>query len=203
MTEPTTTIVDMLRHGEPVGGKRYRGQVDDPLSERGWKQMRKAVGKRRPADVIVTSPLTRCRAFAEEVVRAHDLPLEVDGRFMEVGFGEWEGRTAKELMDADPEVLMRFWSDPIANTPPGAEPLTEFRDRVVAAWDDLLARHAGRQVLVVGHAGSMRMVIRHVLEMPLANVFRLQVGYAATARLRVDTQDGISHPRLAFLDAGK
>jgi len=32
----TTTTIDLLRHGEPVGGKRYRGQIDDPLSEKGW-----------------------------------------------------------------------------------------------------------------------------------------------------------------------
>ncbi|MEK6748901.1 MAG: histidine phosphatase family protein, partial [Pseudomonadota bacterium] len=39
-----TTVVDMIRHGEPVGGKRYRGHRDDPLSDIGWRQMREAVG---------------------------------------------------------------------------------------------------------------------------------------------------------------
>ena len=36
---PVTTI-DLIRHGEPVGGRRYRGgRMDDPLSEKGWAQM--------------------------------------------------------------------------------------------------------------------------------------------------------------------
>ena len=202
MEEHVTTVVDLLRHGEPVGGKRYRGQVDDPLSGLGWEQMRAAAGGDGPWDVVVTSPLSRCRAFAEEVAERQGLPLEVEERVMEVGFGDWEGRTAEELMAEDGEVLMRFWSDPVNNTPPGAEPLTAFRDRVVAAWQELLARHAGRHVLVVGHAGSMRMVMRHVLEMPLDRVFRLQVNYAATARIRVDRHGDLEHPRLVFLDAG-
>ena len=33
------TVIDLIRHGEPVGGRRYRGHIDDPLSERGWQQM--------------------------------------------------------------------------------------------------------------------------------------------------------------------
>lgn len=38
------TTVDLLRHGEPEGGQMFRGAVDDPLSPRGWEQMRSAVG---------------------------------------------------------------------------------------------------------------------------------------------------------------
>ena len=38
------TTIDLIRHGEPVGGRKYRGQTDDPLSEKGWAQMWAAVG---------------------------------------------------------------------------------------------------------------------------------------------------------------
>jgi alpha-ribazole phosphatase/probable phosphoglycerate mutase len=37
------TTLDLLRHGESVGGRKYRGQTDDPLSEKGWAQMRDVV----------------------------------------------------------------------------------------------------------------------------------------------------------------
>ena len=41
MSPIVSTRLDYLRHGEPVGGSRFRGNgVDDPLSERGWQQMR-------------------------------------------------------------------------------------------------------------------------------------------------------------------
>ena len=40
------TIVDLIRHGEPAGGQRYRGhRVDDPLTEKGWSQMWNSVGE--------------------------------------------------------------------------------------------------------------------------------------------------------------
>ena len=39
----TITTIDLIRHGEPVGGKKFRGSTDDPLSELGWQQMTAAV----------------------------------------------------------------------------------------------------------------------------------------------------------------
>lgn len=36
----TGTLIDLIRHGEPAGGRRYRGHgLDDPLTEKGWSQM--------------------------------------------------------------------------------------------------------------------------------------------------------------------
>lgn len=199
MSSATTTI-DLIRHGEPVGGRRYRGQVDDPLSEKGWRQMREAVADHCPWQRIVSSPLIRCAAFAEELAKRHGLPLQLEPRLQEIGFGEWEGKTADELLAQDPQCLWRFYRDPLNNTPPGAETLAAFRDRVIAAWDELLQQHAGRHVLVVGHAGMMRMILRHVLDMPLERVFRLQVANACITRIEVDGHGPDALPRLLFHD---
>jgi alpha-ribazole phosphatase/probable phosphoglycerate mutase len=181
-----------------VGGSKYRGQTDDSLSEKGWVQMRAAIGDRRPWNMILTSPLTRCRAFAEELAARLALPLGIDARLMEVGFGEWEGRTAEELLAADPERLARFWNDPMRHAPPGGETLVAFRDRILAAWEDILVRHAGRHVLIVGHAGTIRIVVCHVLDMPLDRLFRIQVPNAGITRIQVDINDTGILPRLVF-----
>ena len=193
-----STTLDLMRHGTPVGGHKYRGQIDDPLSAEGWAQMRAAVAGQCPWDVIISSPLLRCVEFARELAQRHDLVLELDDRLKEIGFGEWEGCTATELMQAQPDLLMQFWIDPLNHTPPGAETVAAFRDRVVAAWDQLLSRHRGRHLLVVGHAGMVRMIVRHVLEMPLANLFRIQVPNAGLTRIRVDDDGERVLPRLLF-----
>ena len=73
MTQSVTTTLDLLRHGEPVGGSRYRGQTDDPLSDKGWAQMRDAVGDVHPWDHIITSPLSRCSDFAHELAARHNI----------------------------------------------------------------------------------------------------------------------------------
>jgi alpha-ribazole phosphatase/probable phosphoglycerate mutase len=191
-------MVDLLRHGEPVGGRRYRGQTDDPLSEKGWSQMRAAIGDRHDWQVIVSSPLSRCAAFARELSARHDIPLETDARLKEIGFGEWEGRTPEELASRDAGLLARFLDDPIANAPDGAEALADFRARIAAAWDDLLARHGGKRVLLVGHAGVVRMVMSLVLDIPLARVFRMHVPNAALTRIRVERAGARVFPQLLF-----
>jgi alpha-ribazole phosphatase/probable phosphoglycerate mutase len=196
------TLVDLLRHGEPVGGRRYRGQIDDPLSEKGWRQMRAATAGDAPWSAIVSSPLARCRAFAGTLAGETGLPLGFDERLKEVGFGVWEGRTADELKAEDPERVFRFKRDPVANRPEGAENLDAFHARVVAAYEDILARHAGGHVLVVAHAGVMRMVIAHVLGFEPAHAYRLQIGSAAMARLRVEQAGAERHAALLYLTPG-
>lgn len=193
-----STTVDLIRHGEPVGGRRYRGQTDDPLSEKGWAQMLAAVGEARPWDVIVSSTLSRCLAFARELSARHRLPLETDPRLREIGFGTWEGRTPEELTAIDPQLIERFREDPVANRPEGAEPLADFAARVSAAWHEVVARHAGRHVLIVAHAGVIRTVVGQALEVPLHRVFRISVPTAGISRICVRQRGAELVPELIF-----
>ena len=198
MNKPSITTIDLIRHGEPVGGKRYRGHIDDPLSEKGWAQMRSAVADHHPWDAIVCSSLSRCRDFAEELAARHALPVNADARFMEIGFGDWEGRTAAELIENDPQALYRFWSDPVNNTPPNAETLADFETRVLNGWNEVVKNNHGQRVLLVGHAGVIRMIVSHVLDMPLDRMFRLQVALAGLSRIEVEGEGSTALPRLVF-----
>ncbi len=47
------TTIDLMRHGEPIGGKKYRGQSNDPLSGKGWEQMWAAVGIIIPGSILL------------------------------------------------------------------------------------------------------------------------------------------------------
>ena len=160
--------------------------------------MRAAVGNHCPWQSIVSSSLSRCAEFARELSARHRLPLEIDARLVELGFGAWEGRTPEELTAADPETLNRFRRDPVVHAPPGAEPLAAFHERIISAWDSLLEHHGGKHVLVVAHAGVIRMVVAHVLNVPLKHLFRLQVPNAGITRIRVEEQGGLQFPQLLF-----
>lgn len=193
-----TTIVDLIRHGEPVGGRKYRGQIDDPLSDKGWQQMRDAVADHRPWDRILTSPLLRCSEFARELAQRHQLPLHTEPRFKEIGFGEWEGKTAAEIKASAPDFLQRFWQDPVAHRPQGAEPMQTFYERVSQAWQDLLAQHSGQHILVVCHAGVIRASLLYLLAIPMQHVFRIQVSNAGITRIELEQFEGQWFPRLLF-----
>ena len=179
----TGTRVDLMRHGETEGGERYRGSTDDVLSPRGWEQMRAAVGEACPWTCIISSPLKRCAKFAAELAQRHALPLELDARLQEIHFGAWEGKTAAELLVSHPEQLARFWNDPLQNPPPGAEPLPHFEARVLAAWNEHLARQAGKQVLIITHGGPIRMIVGHMQGLSWLERLGMNVPHASVVSL--------------------
>lgn len=162
----------------------YRGGIDHPLSERGWQQMRSATAQAEPWQQIISSPLTRCRDFAEELATRLGLPCTIDDRLREVGFGSWEGKTGDQLRANDPDRLKRFYHDPVGERPEGAEPLDAFLGRVGAAIDAVREQHPGQHTLLVCHAGVIRAAIAHTLNAPLAALYRLDVANAALTRLK-------------------
>jgi broad specificity phosphatase PhoE len=181
------TLVDFLRHGEPVGGRRYRGDgADDPLSEKGWQQMWASVGEQPPWQRVVSSPMQRCSAFAEALVEKHRLPLRIEPRFREVGVGRWEGLPHAEIEARWPEEYKAFYLNPYRNRPQGAEPLSAFGQRVADAFDALLQEHPGEHVLVVAHAGVIRAALGYVLQSDPAAWYRTRVDNAAITRFLHD-----------------
>ena len=195
---PIWTQIDLLRHGEPVGGRRYRGQTDDPLSDKGWQQMRAAVAGKNDWDVLYSSPLKRCVEFAQELSGRLLLPVKTDVRLKEIGFGAWEGRTPDEIRRDDPLRLENFWRNPVANRPEGAETLASFQARVSTAWAEICGAHPGQRVLIVGHAGITRMVLSLVLGSPAEHMFRIQVDNAGLTRIRIQGNGANAWPVLVF-----
>ncbi|MDH5632309.1 MAG: histidine phosphatase family protein [Gammaproteobacteria bacterium] len=181
----TETVIDLIRHGEPVGGRAYRGHgVDDPLSEKGWQQMWSAVGETYSWQKLFTSPMSRCREFAEALARRTGAIVIVDDRLKEIGFGAWEGRTPEQIQATDPDEYAGFYRDPVNNRPEGAEPLQGFRSRVVDAYENILADSDAGRILVVTHAGVIRALMTHVLQAPEAAMYRIKVTNASITRIR-------------------
>lgn len=177
-------IVDVIRHGEPLGGARYRGYgIDDPLSEKGWQQMWDAVGEASPWQHIVTSPLARCLEFAERLGERNGVPVTSVDDFREVGFGSWEGKTKAELIEWDAEAFEAFYRDPVAHRPPGAEPLEHFLKRVQNAFSRVVDAEQSEQMLVVAHAGVIRAILAGVLHLDAAAMYRVIVKNAGIMRL--------------------
>ena len=177
-------IVDLLRHGEPEGGQRYRGDgCDDPLSALGWAQMERAVAVDDGWQRVISSPMLRCRAFAERLAQAHGLPLGFAPDLREVGYGDWEGRTREALQRERPEEYRAFYADPVHARPQGAEPLAAFRRRVEAAFLQEVGSLEAERVLVVAHAGVIRALVGWVMAAPDARLFQLECDYASRTRL--------------------
>lgn len=191
------TIIDLIRHGEPVGGRKYRGYtIDDPLSEKGWTQMREAVGGYDKWDCIVSSPMLRCKAFAEELAEKNRIPLTIKNDFEEVGFGDWEGKSIDEVIASDPQGYEAFYLDPVNARPNKAEDLDVFFDRVVDSYNEVLQEHENQHCLIVAHAGVIRAVIAHILYATPLGMYRINVKNAGLVRIKY--KSGL--PKLDFVN---
>ncbi|MCG6965211.1 MAG: histidine phosphatase family protein [Chromatiaceae bacterium] len=183
MSQTNSTVLDYLRHGEPVGGSRFRGHgVDDPLSEKGWQQMRATAAAIDGWQRIVSSPMRRCVDFARWLSSERGLPLEVDPDLKEVGFGSWEGALRDQLRLQRRAEYDAFYADPVRCRPAGAEPLEVFAMRVAGVFDRLLASYPAQHTLVVCHAGVIRATLGHVIQAPPVNWYRTEVDNAALTR---------------------
>src|SRR5436190_22569107 len=97
-----------VRHGETDwnAARRYQGQRDMPMNERGRAQARRngeALRSFLPAIAeadFVASPLGRARETMAVLRTALDLAADdyrVDERLMELNYGHWEGQLQSDL----------------------------------------------------------------------------------------------------------
>lgn len=191
--------IDLLRHGEPQGGRMYRGQLDHPLSDKGWAEMRAAVAGKIHWDAIFHSPLVRCADFANELSQTLSIPAHADDRFKEIGFGAWEGKTRDDICTGDVGVLRRFYLDPVNNQPEGAERLRAFYLRVTAAWDEVVEQSDYENPVLIVHAGVIRAIVTHVLKAPLLSMYRMQIPSASLVTIKFSEE----RPPTVLFDANR
>lgn len=168
--------LDLIRHGEIEVKNTYCGMTDHKLTDVGWQQMLKACDRSNDWEKIITSPLSRCRFFAEHLANVLDLPLFIDERWQEMNFGRWDGLAASEIMTFDGKNLQRFWSNPYQICPPGGESLKIVQSRVLQAWKELV--HEQRNSLVITHGGPMRIIHCYVENYPISRLMNIPMPYA-------------------------
>lgn len=178
-------IIDLLRHGETELGGGLRGSLDDALTENGWAQMQAAVLGAGPWGRIVSSPLQRCARFAEGLAERLGLPLQLDADVQELHFGDWEGRSAAQVMETDAEGLGAFWDNPYTFTPPNGEPVAAFARRVSGALQRLHEQYAGERVLLVCHGGVIRLLLARARGLPREQLLQVTVAHGALHSVQV------------------
>ena len=204
VSEPTTTVVDLLRHGQPTSDGCLAGQFDAELTESGWQQMNSTMTEPQNYDLVISSPLLRCHTFAQYYCDQHNLPLIVNHQWQEMSFGDWDGISYSELHEQAPSALSDFWADPWNHTPPNGEPMIEFHHRVEKVWQQLLTDHAGKRVLLICHSGVIRMLFAMLLDIDLRKnivMSRFNIPYGCLSRIEVyRDEQGKTWPRLMFMN---
>ena len=159
-----STTVDLLRHGQCVGGEIVRGAIDVELTDEGWQQMRMSVESSSANwQRIVSSPLKRCRLFASTIANERQLPLTIIDDLREISFGAWEGRKWSDIALEEPEKMRDFWALESGVSPAGGESLASFNHRCKSGLNEVLDSHNGENILCVTHGGTIRMLLADTL----------------------------------------
>ncbi len=188
--EPSTqTIIELLRHGELEGADIFRGSTDDQLTDIGWQQMVSTIDGKDGWDIIITSPLSSCREFAEVIAQEDEIDLEINEQFKEIDFGEWEDKTPSQIIKEDADLLEAWWQSPTRVTPPAGEDFYDFRARVLKAYKELLREYEGKRILLVTHSGVIRVILMSILGMQDNRLFSLNIDYANFSKIQIEIDD--------------
>ncbi len=179
------TRLVVVRHGVTEWNRegRFQGHLDPPLSEVGRREA-DLVAERLAADDlarpkrIVSSSLARAAETAATIGRASGVGVKTDDRLMEIGQGEWEGRTHAELEVADAR-RYRAWRDAAGvRQPPGGESIDSAMARVGAVLEEFATADAGT-LCVVSHGGTIRVLARLLFDLADDRSWALDVDNAS------------------------
>jgi probable phosphomutase (TIGR03848 family) len=185
------TTVLLIRHGRTAANTsgilvgRTSGVELDEVGVKQAADVATRIGS-VPLRAIVTSPLRRCRQTAQalQAARADGCPTNVDQALVECGYGEWTGRSLREL--SKDKLWRSVQQQPSAVQFPGGESMTEMSSRAVGAirgWDRRLAADYGENAVwaAISHGDVIKAILADALGMHLDSFQRLMVDPASVS----------------------
>lgn len=179
------TRIYLWRHPEVLGSEdgKFWGQTDVALTKHG-KDQQKAVANymaQRELSSIYCSDLQRTHLVADAIARAFKPRKQVTAlpQLRELCLGQWEGMTYQEIDQKYPGALTQRAEDLAGYRIEGGESLHDLAERVMPAFQEIVAENEGGRICIVAHAGVNRVILTKVMGAPLDRIFRLDQAYAA------------------------
>jgi broad specificity phosphatase PhoE len=183
----------LVRHGQTAWNHtgRIQGHTDVPLDTVGQQQAQQVarwLAERVHAPLAVyTSDLQRALQTAEAIATRLNVPLHPTPALRERHWGAWEGLTREEVIERYPNHHFTYLYDPLGGTPPEAEPMTDFWDRVQQFAHHLYEQHSEGELIVVGHGGSLRIMLCDALAGDIQTYRRIRLDNTSVSAIeRVD-----------------
>ena len=126
------------------------------------------------ADILFTSALKRAKESGVILARSLGLNPVADERLNELDLGDWEGKTAGELMQKADKRYLKWMSGEWV-TPPNGESVQSLRKRIRDFLKDILGDHPNKNIIAVSHAGPLRMILLEALKIPSKHIFQYRI----------------------------
>ena len=195
-SDEVPTMIYLIRHGETVLTPMRKfsgvGPLDPELTEDGLAQAERVadeVAKLKP-DFLVSSPLQRTRQTAEAIAKKTGLEIVFDESWLELSFGEWDGKAIEEVRTEHPDQY-QAWLNSSSYRPGGGESYDEAASRIDAALEELVARYPGKQVAVVTHNGAIKSAVNLAIGGPNDGVFHMDASPCSISTISIWPSDGL------------
>ena len=154
----------VMRHGETEWNtqKRYQGQLNSPLTERGSLKLKeqKEVLPEGPFTKVYCSPLGRCRQTLE-ILNPPAHKICFDDRLMEFHLGVLQGKTHDQVSPRHQEQQKILWENPEHFNLEGAESFDALEERVSELLKEVCSQEG--PILLISHTIIIKMIFK-VLE---------------------------------------
>jgi probable phosphoglycerate mutase len=176
-------VLIIVRHGrtEANAAGLLLGRLDPDLDAEGRQQAAAVAATIDRADRIVSSPLARTRETAEAISLATGTAVEVDDRWIELDYGEFDGMPLVDI----PPATWSSWRSDTSFCPPGGESLVALSERVRAALDELAVEALERDIVVVSHVSPIKAAVIWALGVEESVTWRMFLAPASITRIAV------------------
>jgi probable phosphomutase (TIGR03848 family) len=174
--KPPTRLVlvrhAVTEHTGPLLSGRMPG-ID--LSDKGVGQADATAQRlaKLPVAAVYASPIERTTQTAKQIAAHHGLDVISLPGVIEADYGDWTGGKIAELAKTDEWKVVQV--APSRAKFPNGETIREMQSRMIAALDDVVARHPNETVVVVSHADPIKSAIAHYSGMHLDLFQRVHV----------------------------
>lgn len=161
-----TSRFGLIRHAQTVWNrdKKIQGHSDSPLTTDGEKQASSwgRILSQFSWDRILASDAGRALATVEIINAALKIPLSIDSRLKEQDWGQWVGKTVRQIETEARQVLDAQVNAGWDFCPPGGESRLSVLKRSQQALREAAERFPGQIILVVAHEGIAKSLIYHL-----------------------------------------
>ncbi len=119
------------------------------------------------------------------------VPFALLPELRERSWGLWEGKSFAEVQASFPEAVQAWLRDEVGFAPPQGESLLKAWRRGKRAVQDLLVRHAGQALLLVGNCTLNRAALSLALPLPPEEGLRVEQDYARLTVVDFYGEEGV------------
>ena len=159
-----------------IGKIQGRGNADRPelqsvLTENGMQQA-KLAGKALAnlnIDIAYASPLVRAQNTARIILAENFNPPELNATdgLLEIDLSEWELMLTSDIKEKFPEKHHNWQYQPDQFQLGDRYPIRDLFTQALPLWAELLEKHQGKTILLVGHSGINRALICAAIGIPV------------------------------------